>query len=141
MSTPTPRRFFCRTVAVRPASEVRAEIERACRQDRKTLATPIPQLASGTPSSFTIVRRPPLPAPPPCRTQTDEGPAASTAERRRIVAGMAAAIKTDTEAAIQPLRRIAATAASSTSRPAAPEEADDHYDLRRWRRWSLKWDE
>ena len=57
-----------------------------------------------------------------------------------MVAGMAAAIESDTEAAIQPLRRIA-TAASPTSRPAAPEEADDHYDLRRWRRWSLKWDE
>ena len=72
--------------------------------------------------------------------RADEGPAASTAERRAAIAGIAAAIGEETEATIAPLLRIAATATSAALRSAAPEEAEDHYDLRRWRRWSIKWD-
>ena len=139
MSTPTPRKVVLGSVAVRPADEVRADLERACRRDRQTLATPIPPPASGTPFTFSIVRRPPLPAPPPCRT-ADVGPAASAAERREMAAGMAATIREDTEAAIQPLRRDA-TATSPTSRPAAPDDPEDPYNLRRWRRWSVWWDD
>ena len=140
MSTPTPRKVFCGTVAVRPADEVRAELERACRKDRKTLATPIPRPASGTPSRFSIVKRPPLPAPPLSHQQADVGPASSDAERRITVAGIAAAVGRDSEATIRPLLGIAATAAPTTSWSVAPGE-DDHHDLRRWRRWSMKWDE
>ena len=140
MSKPTPKKVFCGAVAIRPADKTRAELERACRQDREVLATPIPQPASGAPFKFFIVRRPPLPAPPPSHQQADVGPAASTAERRRTVAGIAAAVDKETEATIQPLLRIAATAASTTLRSAAPEEAEDHYDLRRWRRRLAKWD-
>ena len=119
MSTPTPRKVVCGAVAVRPAEETRAELERACRQDREVLATPIP---------------------PQGRRSSDEGPAALTAERRAAIAGIAAAIGEETEATIAPLLRIAATATSAALRSAAPEEAEDHYDLRRWRRWSIKWD-
>ena len=127
------------SVAVRPANETRAELQRACDQDRKTLATPIPPPTSGTPTTFSIVRRPPLPAPPPRRT-ADVGPVASAAERRQMVAGMAVKIKNETEAVIEPLRRNA-TAAPPASRPAAPRGEDDPYDLAKWRRWSLQWNE
>ena len=141
MSTPTPRRIICGAVAVRPAEETRAELERACLQDREVLATPIPQPASGAPFKFFVVRRPPLPAPPPLHPRADEGPAASTAERNAAAAGIAAAVGEETEATIRPLLRIAATATSATPRSAAPEETDDPYNLRRWRRWSVRWDE
>ena len=139
MSNPTPRRVSCGAVAVRPAEEIRAELERACQQDRRVIATPIQQPALGTPVKFYIIRRPPLPAPPPRRAHDDDGPAASTAERRTATADIAARVDREVEAAIAPLRRIASM--SAAPRPAAPEdETEDHYDLRRWRRWSAKWD-
>ena len=57
-----------------------------------------------------------------------------------MVAGLAVKIRNETEAVIEPLRR-SATAAPPASRPVAPRGEDDPYDLARWRRWSLKWDE
>ena len=140
MSTPTPRVVLCGAIAVRPADEVRAELERACRRDRKTIATPIPKPATGAPLSFRIVQGPPLPsAPPPRHAQVDQFPAASTAKREAAAADMTAAIKRASEAAIAPLLRIATV--SAAPRSAAPKETEDHYDLRRWRRWSARWDE
>ena len=137
MSTPTPRVVLYETVTARPADEVRADLERACRQDREILATPIPKPASGAPFSFYIVWGPPLPsAPPQRRARVDEGPAASTAERKAAAASRAAAVGRATEAA---LLRVAATSAAPRS-TAPKEEAEDHYDLRRWRRWSVEWD-
>ena len=57
-----------------------------------------------------------------------------------MVAAMTAMIEYETEAAIRPLRRDATTAPPA-SRPAAPRGEDDPYDLGRWRRWSVEWDE
>ena len=131
MSTPTPRVVFSGTVAARPADEVRADLERACRRDREILATPIPKPASGAPFSFNIVRGPLLPsAPPPRRARVDEGPTASTAERKAAAASRAAAVSRATEAVLAPLLRVAATSAAPMS-TAPKEEAEDHYDLRR----------
>ena len=135
MSTPTPRVTVCGTVAARPADEVRAELERACRQDRKVIGTPIPKPASGAPFGFRIVTRPPLPsAPPPRDARDDVGPKASSAQREAATASRAAAVQVASEVAIAPLLRVAAMSAEPNA------DIEDHYNLRWWRRWSPEWD-
>ena len=132
------RRISVGSVAVRPAKEIKEELERACRHDRRVLSTPIPRPTSGAPHRFFISQRPPLPAPPPCR-QADVGPAASPAERRAAAAAISVRVREDTEAVIGPLRDLAASS-SATPRPASPERAsDDYYDLAKWRRWHARW--
>ena len=67
-----------------------------------------------------------------------EVPAASTADRKAAAAERAAAVKIDSEAAIAPLLRIAAMTAARPER-AARVDVEDHYNLRRWSRWSARW--
>ena len=134
----SPRIVVLGSVAKRPANEVRAELARACQQDRETISTPIPRPASGCPTKFVIVQRPPLPAPPPRYAPADPLPAISSAVRREEAARRMATIEEETEAAVAPLRRVAGV--SAAPRPASPErEWDDHYDLAWWRRWSTRW--
>ena len=135
MLTPTPRTVFCGAVAVRPADETRAELECACRRDRRIIATPIPEPASGAPFRFKLVTRPTLQnAPTPRHVRIDVYPAASTAEREAAAASRAAAVKVASEAAIAPLLRVAAVSAAPRA------DVEDPYDLRRWRRWNAVWD-
>ena len=132
----SPRIVVLGSVAKRPAAEVRAELARACQQDRETISTPIPRPASGCPIKFFIVQRPPLPTPPPRYAPAD--PWISSAVRREEAAKRSAAIEEHTEAVIAPLRRAAGV--SAAPRPASPErEWDDHYNLAKWNRWSTRW--
>ena len=145
MSTKTPRTVTCGTVAVRLASETRAEFEEACRRDRATIATPIPKPATGTPFTFTLTQRPPLQnAPPPRHARLDEVPATTTAQWRKAAAKRAAAVEKDSAAVIAPLMRVAgASAAPAQARHSveAKEKEVDHYNLKRWARWRVRWDD
>ena len=120
-------------VAVRPASDREDEFFRACQEDRRKLATPIPHPASGSPGRFFITRGPPIVAPQPGRIEAEVHPA-SNAERRFVAAIRSSRIEEQMQAAV---REIAAEEASAP-RGKSPVRGTDHFGLTTHRPWSWK---
>ena len=120
-------------VARRPAADVEEEMGELARQDRVRITTPIPR-PPRAPGRFFVVRRPPLPSPPPINPFIPD-----VRESARFVqaAAISARAREDVEEYLRPLLEEAASAAPREESP--PCQDDDVYDLARWNRRYSRW--
>ena len=120
------------SVCRRPTAEILEEMAALARQDRAKLSTPFPP-APRPQTSFSIVRRPPLPRPiNPFIPAPPERPLDA-----RVAAARARSLREEEKADSEREEWLRAWAFDNAARPrtpSPPRDAEDYYDLARFNR-------
>ena len=131
-------KVFVGSVVRRPKQEILEEMAALARQDREKLGTPIPPAPRPQTGRFSIIRRPPLPRPPPINPVTPDSPELPLDVRAAAV--RAQARQEERKASLEREEWLRAWAYEHAARPrppTPPRDAEDFYDLAKFnvQRW------
>ena len=140
---PSPKKEVKEKVVVgsvvrRPKREILEEMAALARQDREKLGTPIPPAPRPQTGRFSIIRRPPLPRPPPINPVTPDSPRRPSDVRAAAVSAQARReerkVAKERE---EELRAWAYDHAAQRRPPTPPRDPEDFYDLAKFnvQRW------